>query len=95
MSYERSHDPNNYTTINNSKTLSLQDFYTTSNLSKVGWISHHVDIEELSDITRPGIIVVSFKGGPDVSTLLGNEVSFILSSLTGSNSTNEVTHTQS
>lgn len=67
--------------------------HSRPHLAKVCWVAHHVDVEQLGHIPGPSIIVVSLEGRPYVRTLLADEVSLILGSLTGPNTTDQVTHT--
>ena len=64
-------------------------------LTKVGGVAHHVDIEQLGHVPCPGIVVFPLERCPDVGTLLGDQVTLILSRLTGTNGPNEVTHARS
>lgn len=63
-----------------------------TDLSKVGWVSQHVDVQELGHIPGSHIIVVTFEGRPDVGTLLVDQVTLILSCLAASNGPNEISH---
>ena len=68
--------------------------YCVQYLAEVSRVSHHVDVEELGYITCPGVIVIPFERCSDIGTLLVDEVSLILGSLAGSDSSDKVTDTQ-
>lgn len=48
----------------------VQVFIDAANLTKVGGVAHHVDIEELGHVSRASIIVLSLERRSDVGTLL-------------------------
>ena len=53
-----------------------------------------MDIQQLGHVTCPGIIIVPFKGGSDVGTLLGDEIPLVLGSLAGPDGSDQVSNTQ-
>ena len=40
-----------------------------TDLSKVGRVPHHVDVEELGHVPGPSVTVVTFEGSANVGTL--------------------------